>query len=368
MSLFMDQHSPSLQIQVLEHRGHRQQIVWHWPTQAEGMVTLAEVLQDMPDMDACTLKQAHACKIEMLNGPALPVWYLTNASSEFACMHNGAQLPAAQSVRLSSGDDVEFGFTHFVVVLAEAEPGRQHAFCIDDPQTGLNGAIRNGSDYSMPRTRSGPTQQPQYLSPTDSAQACEAALAELVNTQQKSGALFASSDGDQLAAIHPAVTQEYEFQSALATKSDGLPEEVDPLDHLHEQYLARLRNSNPGNTGHTETWQEYRADQRRSHEDEFALLRERGGTGAVHELLSGVENTDDLLAGFDQLNDVNVLAPETFGCVMHLFAPAELKATESTVAQAILPELTRLEHHGMAIDSDMTCLTVMKNTDNPERQ
>jgi hypothetical protein len=63
------------------------------------------------------------------------------------------------------------------------------------------------------------------------------------------------------------------------------------------------------------------------------------------------------MQGLDALGAADVLAPEPFDSVMHLFAPEHLREqgqdSLETLVQRSLPGLTRREHHSLSLDSVM---------------
>jgi len=390
MSPHLERHLYSLQIHVLEHIGQYQQFVWHWPTDAQGGITLAEVLQELPDVDEVALEQARACKIELAHSATMSVWRLTNFSTELICLHNELLLTTGQSVHLSQGDDIEFGFTHLRISLAETLSSQQHVFGIADPQIHLTMVNPHcGADVDNINMSEGllepSMQEVTSLVTIESAQESAAALAELVHLHHVdtmfnvkiqsqeyeqtnfSELILQNVNTDDLSLILPTVISESESLSELIEKKNRSSEVNDPIKQLYQRYLARLRNPYAVNTEQLDSWQEQQVNYQRSRPDEFAHLRDLGGTGDIHELLIGKETTPDLLAHFDQLGETNILIPESFDSVTHLFAPDELKGIASTINQSSIPNLTRLEHHSMAIDSNMDSLSVTSKLANAEK-
>lgn len=390
MSRHLEQHPYSLQIHVLEYIGQYQKFVWHWPVDIQGSITLAEVLQRLPDMDEVGLKQARACKIELTHSSATSVWWLTNFNTEMICLHNDVLLPAGQSVRLSQGDDIEFGFTHLRISLTETLSSKLQAVGVNDPQVdlvmespheGLDVHDKNMIDGQLESD----IQEVTSLGTIESPQESAVALTQLVHAhlvatrsntknqiavhqQSELGSLFVQSTStDELSRILSAVVNEPEPLSDLIEKKNRFSETNDLIDQLHQKYIARLRRPFLVNAEQIDSWQELKVNQLRDQDDEFVHLRQRGNTGDIYELLAGKETTPRLLAHFDQLGEANILLPESFESVIHLFAPDELKSVSSTTNQSSIPHLTRLEHHSMAIDSNMDSLSVTSKLANVEK-
>ena len=393
MSQRVEQHPYSLQIQLLEHGGQCQPLIWHWPVDAQGGVTLADVLQELPDIDEVSLNHSQDCKIELAYTSAMTVWSLTNFSVEMICLHNGQILPMGQSVRLSHADDIEFGFTHLRISLAETSASNQSISDINDSQSllaivhthvGAGIHVDNMSDASIEPGM----QDVALLGTAESAQESAAALAELVpahhvgimfneETQRQgyergnfSELFLHNANTDDLSLILPTVVNESESLSDLIEKKNPSSEFGDLIEQLHQRYLARLRNPYAVNEMDLGSLQEQPVDQRRSHDDEFSHLCDLGHTGDIHELLTGKETTLKLMAHFDQLGYSDILNAESFDSVMHLFAPDDLKII-ATTTQSSIPNLTRLEHHSIAIDSNMDSLAVtgkLSHVENVEGQ
>lgn len=359
----------SLQIQILEHTGLHQHLVWHWPEQTQSELSLAEVLHSLPGIDASTLSQASQCKITRTWSQNLSAWWLTNSGTELICILNGQPLPLAQAVRLMHFDDIEFGLSHLRVVLTEAPTSYAHSSGIDDPEVPL--AENDSKHTSQPvlYERVEPRLGEAALSTSvETLQECADALSELDVSQHEDNLFgIAGRDRKQDDLSHllkplssTAITTSAQFKSVSENGVGLIADMNDPLEKLHQHYLEHLRNPfQPAVTA----WQENHSNQQQDSRDAFASLRSAAGFGSVHELLNGKEKTNELLASFDQFSDNNVLAPETFDSVIQLFAPAEFQTAKANLNAGSLPGLTRSEHHSLAIDSSMDDLITRSNSD-----
>ncbi|MBC3933686.1 TagK domain-containing protein [Undibacterium curvum] len=366
-------HTQSLQIQILEHTGKHQQLVWRWPANVQTEMSFADVLQTLPGIDNLTLGQASYCKITCTRSQDSLAWWLTNTGAEFTCTLNGQPLAPAQTVRLMQSDDIEFGLSHLRIVLTEALAHDSKLDGIDDLRASFAHDASQGAAYE--RIEPG-LEAPVLSTSRESLQECAAGLSELAGNEMVINLLGKAGQGhDQhdltrllmqssFSADSTLVPAEAEVRrqpvSGSETEMAALSDRCDPLDQLHQHYLERLRN--PFQSADT-AWQENHCNQQQGGEDAFSNLQSAAGFGGVHELLSGSESTQNLLASFDQVNDSNLLAPASFECVMHLFAPADLQTLAATQHAGSLPGLTRSEHHFLAIDSSMDELIISRDTD-----
>ena len=381
MSSFPQQHRYSLEILLLKHSGQYQQFVWHWPVDMQGSITLAEVLQELPNINEAELEQARAFNIELTQISQESVWRLKNFSDGTPFFHNDLLLSAGKSVRLLQGDDIKFGSIHCRISLVETSPFKNFIFDIDKQHIDLTTCnAHNTLDVQTVSTEYGnlesARQEALHLITSESFQESAAALTDLAHThliasssdgetlelvhQQTvfSGLFIQSNSLDDLSRIFPRAVNFSDTPQDLIEHGDHLLEINDPIEQLHQHYLAKLQNPFLIQNDQLDPWQVQDVNLQQGQDDEFTLLLQCGNKGSIYELLTDHETTPRLLAHFDQLGETNILIPDNFESVMDLFAPDELKNTSSKRNPSGIPPLTRKEHHYMAIDSNMDSLNV----------
>jgi hypothetical protein len=86
-------------------------------------------------------------------------------------------------------------------------------------------------------------------------------------------------------------------------------------------------------------------------------MQAAGPSHSLDDLLGQTHSIASVMEGLDTLGAVDVLAPEPFDSVMHLFAPEHLREhtpdSLEALVQRSLPGLTRREHHSLSLDSAM---------------
>ena len=99
------------------------------------------------------------------------------------------------------------------------------------------------------------------------------------------------------------------------------------------------------------------ADQARQVDPVQHWMKAAGSSSSLDDLLGQQHGIDSVIQGLDPLGGADVLAPESFDSVMHLFAPDGLRAPVQESLQKLvqhsLPGLTQREHHSMSLDSAM---------------
>lgn len=309
---------PSQRLVLLDfqHQGQALSFTWQWPG-AAGKVGLDAVLADAQHVDAELLLQARHCTVQQVGPQAQPVWLLGNSSQTLVCSVNQQVLAPGSQVRLDHGDEIELGLTRFAVSL--------HA---ESPQAHANG---EAPDTSFDLTN---LDAPADI-PTPGA---------------------SERYGDD--------RSDFSDLMSLVSQEQAVPEVAADDDHalfaaLHAQYLAKLRN--PSHTDEQDHWQEILRGNQSSQPDPMQQWMKAAGPGhSLDDLLGQPHSIDSVIQGLDALGASDVLAPDPFDSVMHLFAPEHLReprtdATDSleSLVQRSLPGLTRREHHSLSLDSVM---------------
>ena len=374
-----------LQLKVKRYLGQTVDDLWTWPLALEGRVSLEVLLFALGHLGASQSDELQYCAIERGGNPEQPIWRLINANQDMRCMLNGEALAFGSSVRLNHGDGIEFGFAQFEVLLTEAESPVPGIIGLDDHpaphrQADAQSFITGPSGQSLiPGLADGPSESGTVEDSAsvlrDLVRRHEPATLKQMDADAGSSALldlFASgTDGPRNPAKHD-FGGEASWQSLLGTdmadqamsgvenphsvqapatergRDPDVGRPRDLLDDLHQRYLQRLRAPH---AKRTEAWQQHEQVQTHSQQDEFARLRREAGEGSLHEFLSKAQATPSVISNFDDFGASEVLAPETFDSILHLFAPQEYQA--EPVRQPGLPDITRREHHHLSIDSDI---------------
>jgi hypothetical protein len=157
----------------------------------------------------------------------------------------------------------------------------------------------------------------------------------------------------------PAAEVQPAPEDAPAQASAAPPEptpDSDPLQALHARYLTRLRY--PERDDAQDLWQDLVRGEQSKQADPMQQWMQAAGTAqGLDDLLGQSQHIASVMDGLDALGESDVLAPEHFDSVMHLFAPADLRQpapeAQQTQMQHKLPGLTRREHHNLSVDSAM---------------
>ena len=288
------------------------------------------------------------------------------------CSVNQQVLAAGSQIRLDHGDEVELGLTRFLVLLAPLQ-GRPDALLHDPAPADARAAEPDGfdltdldaladisllteaeryglnrSDFSdlislMPDEQVPPVAVPVNAPPEGKEPTLAEALA--AGTQPS----YADKVSDLLA----------QFSAGAAKPKKEQTPVLDPLQALHTQYLAKLRD--PVHGDDQDLWSDIVRGDQSTHADPMQQWMQAAGAGrSLDDLLGQSQSINSVIQGLDALGADDVLAPEPFDSVMHLFAPEHLRepvqeTRESLEAlvQRSLPGLTRREHHSMSLDSAM---------------
>jgi hypothetical protein len=321
----------------LQYQG--QALDWQWDGSAAGAETpFSQVLHTLAGLSPAVRTQAQALQLQRHKSAQADTWWLYVAASDWVCTLNGRALPLKQTWRLNDGDVIEIGFVRMQVKLQ------------DEPQLFLPA-------------------DPTHASPeADSASFNLVALA-LDNAQPKSRDGLQKPD-DDISDLIGDTAAAPDFQSTTIAPAAGqatatvalLVDKVtdDPLSYLHEAYLRRLRS--PLFNDPQEQWQSMQRSERVSTQDPLQhLITIAGKDPGLSDLLGQSNSIDVTMASFDKFSAVDILAPEPFDRLMHLFAPEEFVQAQAalnadsadTPMDTLLPGLTRREHHSLSLDSAM---------------
>ena len=395
---------PSVELFVLQHRGQEVNHCWEWTqgpdTQTLPMLRPAHqfptqvgfdtILSGVPGLDADTLQQAAFCTLHRMGSPQQAVWVMGNSGHSLACSVNARMLATGSQLRLEHGDEIELGLTRLLVSLepshempgradtdlpqrsslppsperADALPGfaltdldapPESATLIDPQHQGLKRSdigdlISLDPEVSVPDSAP-PTAlaTPYGGTPTPELQPIHAPSVQPAQTAL-SVAEHATSYAESASSL----------QATLLGRANR-PERVgvaatDPLGDLHARYLDKLRNPTRADVG--DAWQNLvRGDQARQVDPVQHWMKAAGSRSSLDDLLGQQHGIDSVIQGLDPLGGADVLAPESFDSVMHLFAPDGLRAPVQESLQKLvqhsLPGLTQREHHSMSLDSAM---------------
>ena len=329
--------------QLIGLQHHGQKIDWHWDgTDARPETPLSQVLASLGILSPALRKQIDALQIQRHQGPQEDSWWLYGGEGDWVCTLNGRALPFQQTLRLSDGDVIEIGFVRLQVQL------------------------QNSLLSPLPKPSASEEKAPQLAS----FELVDLALGDGLQKSHE-GLQIADDDISDLISDNvqdPALQTPTEAawvadrgQTAWAADKYS----ADPLATLHEDYLRRLRS--PLYSEPLDHWQSIQRAERMQTQDPLQHLQKLAGADpGLSDLLGQSHNIQDTMASFDQLSAVNILAPEPFDSLMHLFAPegfvppnpspangATDAAVHSPALDDFLPGLTRREHHSLSLDSAM---------------
>jgi hypothetical protein len=364
--------SPQLELLGLQYQGRAIDLTWQWPDQAF-KVGFDAILGNLEDVDPDMLLHARYCSVQRAGTHNQPVWLLSNSSHEIVCSVNQHVLAAGSQLRLAHGDEIELGLTRFVVSLEPMPtmphardvnlfPDRTHSVATDEAGepfdlTALDAladitALTDAEAQGLRRTDFGdiisltpleqiPPEEAEQAAPSPDA---EPSLAEALAAGKQPS--YAEKVSDLL--------QQFGAGAKEPKRKEVLTN--DPLDALHALYLAKLRD--PVHGDDQDLWSDIvRGDQHQQADPMQQWMQAAGSNPSLDDLLGQPHSIASVIQGLDALGAADVLAPEPFDSVMHLFAPEHLReqgqdSLESLV-QHSLPGLTKREHHSLSLDSVM---------------
>ena len=329
--------APQLEVFVLQHHGQDVDYAWQWPT-GTSVVGFDTILSGLGRLAVPAPNRTLPCSLRRVGAPEQPLWLLVNSSPELVCTVNNQLLAFGSQLRLDHGDEIELGLTRMVVSL---QPSQGLVYLQD-----VLASTDQRSEAELPafdlKTLAAPDDSP------------------VGNETARYGR--DRSDFGDLIALQPEERGRDEGPLPGPTIALAVPAEPqraqpeDPLLALHQQYLARLRD--PAHSDAQDRWQELvRGGQVRQPDPLQQWMQAAGSSHSLDDLLGQTHSIASVIDHLDALGSSDVLAPEPFDSVMHLFAPGHLavptqESLESLVRHS-LPGLTRREHHSVSLDSAM---------------
>ncbi|MGJ7615119.1 MULTISPECIES: TagK domain-containing protein [unclassified Variovorax] len=281
---------------------------------------------------------ANLCRIQRDGGSGR--WQLLNLSHTLLCVRNGQRVPPACPVPVSAGDVLELGLLRFVVEpwddfsiahepASAATPAARIVTPAEDPAPGFDWHDLAGSP-----------QDSGVMGASSSAPIDPFVLLGIAGVQSRStadvlSALLGESPQPERRAM-PAVHTE------RSPSAPGGPAAL--LDELHDEFVRVVRD--PDQLAGRTDWEGIFAidgepaptlDELSKQAEPYPLLR---------DIVLQREGIDCIIDGFEPLERSSVLDTPHTEDVLSLFAP-ELARD----AQAVLPSLTRREHHELSPDS-----------------
>jgi hypothetical protein len=340
--------APQLEVFVLQHHGQDVDYSWPWPAGASESGFDA-ILSGLDGAGAPAPNRSLRCSLRRVGASEQPVWLLVNSNPELVCTVNNQLLSFGSQMRLDHGDEIELGLTRLVVSLEpsqglvyppeEVAPAGQHGalelpgFDLKDLAAAAEGPDGSGAErYGSGRSD----------------------FSDLISLQPEE-----SVSGPEAAPV-PSQTMAAPVRPAVE----------DPLQTLHHQYLARLRD--PVHSDEQDRWQELvRGGQARQPDPMQQWMQAAGSNHSLDDLLGQTQSIASVIDSLDALGTTDVLAPEPFDSVMHLFAPGYIPAPAEesleSLVQHSLPGLTRREHHSMSLDSAMPFTGAAEQSTEPPR-
>lgn len=358
---------PTLKLFALQDQGQARDGVWQWPGTAF-KVSLDAVLAGLGARDAHTLAHTRYCTLERMGSATQAFWLLGNSSHQLVCSVNQRLLMAGSQIRLDHGDAIEVGLTRMVVSLdgsdhpPETAPSFSNTSIAVDEQsfvlTDLDAVADVSSAPAHGRYGSNRADFSDLISftPEENLPPAEpipapSALANTPNLQEAPATGQPPSYQDKVSDLLAQFGGDGE-----AAKQTAVPMEANPLEALHAQYLYKLRN--PTHSDEDSHWQTMvQGDQAKQPDPMQHWMHLAGDQPGLDDLLGQSHSIARVIDALDPLGTSDVLKPEPFDSVMHLFAPENhrLDANDplATLVQPSLPGLTRREHHSLSLDSAM---------------
>lgn len=288
-------------LRILRLNGQTLDLDWAWPADLQ-QVSLAQVFEALAlaqEVDPHTLLELGRCILWAAQSAEGPPSF-SHACQLLRCSHNGQTLSANHRLHLQDDDQIEVGLCRFSV--------------------------------STP-----------HLHQAASAASATAAPSEVGPDW---GALAGTSP-QGIADLLGASVLESQMTEALA-----MADANDPLARWHQHYLRHLRfpheqvqdgawsagtSAAAASSGKAHAWQ-----------DPFDTLIKEQQRANLSEMLGQGENIGAVLLTLDAQSDQDILSSPTPDNVLHLFAPEHWQAPNENQT---LPLLSRIEHHGVALNS-----------------
>lgn len=299
-------------------QGQALDLSWPWPD-GQDRVCLSALLEDLalPLQPLADEAQVRFHRAWGLEASAVAV---EHRCQELRCSLNGQWLPPQQLVWLQQGDVLDVGLYRLELDGRQPDADTPASPLACDPA-----AAAPLADLDLTRLADAPHRQgPPLLLP---ASAAPASLVDLLGRQ----------DGQP--ADDPAIAA---MTAAPARREDEL------LDQWHQRYLQRLQSPEAA-LRDDEDWAHLSLEEVTHRVDAFDQLKEADGAKSpLAHLLGQNDSIEAVLSQLDAHGPVDLFAQGEPPNVLHLFAPAGWAAAQR---HERLPSLTRLEHHGISLDS-----------------
>lgn len=359
--------APQLRLFALQHHGHPVEFVWEWP-QVAVKAGFDLILSGLQPADAQVLAQVRYCVLQRMGPERQPFWLLGNSSREVVCSVNGKLLAAGSQIRLDHGDEIELGLTRFVVSLTLSDAAPEVAQPVPErARVAQDHADFSLTDLDALADVSGLTEDERYgINRSDFSDLISFSPEENAVTQpavpEPSATPWEPTLDEALAAggvptYAEKVSSLLEQFTAAAEQPTITQEPPDDLfDALHTRYLDKLRH--PHRNDVDTAWQDLvHAGQSQQADPMQQWMHAAGAKHSLDDLLGQTQDIASVIRNLDPLGTSDVLTPEPFDSVMHLFAPEHLRAQAQDpleqIVQKNLPGLTRREHHSLSLDSAM---------------
>ena len=365
---------PQLELLGLQYQGRAIDLIWQWPEQAF-KVSFDTILGNLEDANPGMLQQACYCSVQRAGNHHQPVWLLSNSSHEIVCSVNQQVLAAGSQLRLAHGDEIELGFARFVVSLEpmpEMPHTRDTAVETDHDLPNANeesaepfdltaldaladiSALTDAEAQGLKRTDFGDIISMAPMEQVPTLEPVHVPVQPLADTEATLAEALVSGKPSSYAEKVSGLLQQFSAGSEIPKQVETLTN--DPLDALHSRYLAKLRD--PVHSDELDHWSDIvRGDSHQQADPMLQWMQAAGNNPSLDDLLGQPHSIASVIQGLDALGTADVLIPEPFDSVMHLFAPEHLREqvqdTLETLVHRSLPGLTRREHHSLSLDSVM---------------
>lgn len=299
-------------LHILRLQGQALNLVWPWP-ETSAQINLTQVFEAMAlEVDETTGQELERCILQNTTGPQGGLSFSHHCLS-LRCSHNGQTVPAGQRLWLQDDDRLEIGLCRLGIStppLARPEPTAD----VPSPEPG------------------------GIASPALAHEGM--ALEEL----EALGNTALQSIGELLGV--PALEAQQAESAAEADNSD-------PLARWHRHYLHQLRfpHQPPDHTAWSldaaSTTQPSGPAQAMLDPLEQLIHAQMPELGLA-EMLGQSQDIDTVLVTLGTQGEQDILSPPEPENVLHLFAPEHWQSPDERLD---LPLLSRMEHHGIAIDS-----------------
>lgn len=303
-------------LHILRLYGEALNLRWHWP-ESLPWVNLALVFEVLGlPVQEHTRQELERCTL----WPATRAGELLSFSHEcrtLRCSHNGETVPAGHRLWLQDDDWIEVGLCRWSI-------RTQRAVVIEPPIPATAAETHEGS-----------------------------------------------AEGAELPPLVAELVAQATGEETDKTADQGLLEidSINPLVGWHDRYLHHLQF--PHDSGHNMEWSvdgtatggPYSRD--RSLPDPLNSLIDRYANGnSLGEMLGQSEDIGTVLNAMPSQETEDILRAPPVDNVLHLFAPDDWRAPNE---QLMLPLLSRMEHHGVALDSaisvrDMSAVALPPNS------